>query len=189
MPVSITFSTTENGSQVAESLGGGGTGVDHGTDTNGTILAQRELWIRHDGTNPITNVGFYIAEYSGAYGGGASAALDIAEILAYGDGATANAFGGFEINMNGGDSNPGDWPTFSAKQPTNGSAFFSGVGDTAINKIALVTTMGAAVTGIGVLAGASATDAQFFSRIGIPTDEDTVGIRQLDQRLRYTFTS
>lgn len=188
MPVTITWSTTQNGTAVAESLTGGSNGVDHGSGTNGTTLSQREIWVRHDGTNAITGCGLYIANYSNTYGGGASASVDLTEIIGWGDSSTANAFGGFQVNMNSGDTNPGDWPTVSAKQPTNGSAFFTGVGDNADNKVLLSTTMGAAVTSTGVIA-ASNTDAQLYFRIQIPTDEDTTGIRQMDQKLAYTFTS
>ena len=90
-----------------------------------------------------------------------------------------NATGGFP---------GGDWPTFSSKQPTNGSAFFTGVGDNATNKILLKTTMGSAVTSDGVLA-ASDNDARMMLRFEIPSDEGTTGVRQVSQRLRYTFTS
>lgn len=182
MAVNITWSATENGTQISDPL-------DHGQKENGEITDVESIFLRHDGANQITNARMYIDEKSGVYGGDFAAATDLAEIIGWGDGGVADAFGGFQINMdaNGGFPN-GSWPTVGTKQPSNGSAFFTGVGDSAVNGVTLTTAMGAGVTSNGIIA-AAATDVNFSARVEIPFDEDTSGIRQFDSKLRFTFTS
>lgn len=190
MAVNITWSLSEGGAAI--------TSLDHGSDSNGTVLASGglgaagvEIWISHDGSNPITNAGFYIAQKSGTYTGGFTASKDLAEQLAWGDGNTANAFGGFQINMDKVGSYATAWPTHTNKfqgTPKLTTAFYTGVGDSIANKVLLHTSMGADVTSAGVLAAAG-TACAFKCRIAIPADEDTIGIRQFDQKLRYTYSS
>jgi hypothetical protein len=190
MAVNITWSATQNGVAI--------TSLDHGSGSNGDTVSNGgngtagvEVWLRHDGANAITNAGFYLGQKSGTYTGAVSAAADLAEMLAWGDGATAGAFGGFQINMEKTGGTPyssGNWPSVGTKTPTLGSAFYTGVGDSIANKVLLKTSMGASVSGTGVL-DAGGTACAFKCRVQIPTDEDTVGIRQFDQKLRYTYTS
>lgn len=181
MPVSVTWSLTNGGAAISEPL-------DHGTGVNGDTLAAQEIHLRHDGVNQITNCGFYLAQKSGAYAGDADAPSDLAELLAWGDDSTENGFGGFQVNMDAvGGFGAGAWPLYNSKQPTNGSAFFTGVGDTAANKIQLPTSMNLGTPG-NIPAGAT-PNVRFQARIQVPTDEDTPGVRQFDQKLRFTFTS
>lgn len=181
MAVSITWSSTNGGAAVTEPL-------DHGVDSNGTILGTQELFLRHDGTNQITDCGFFLAEKSGTYGGDQSAALDLAEILGWGDGADADAFGGFQINMDATGGYSGNWPAFGDKAGSTYNVFRTGVGDSEANKILLATEMGLSGAAGTIQAGAS-PNVRFQCRIAIPEDEDTPGVRQFDQRLRYTYTS
>lgn len=186
MTVAITWSSTEGGSSIAESLTGGGTGVDHGSAAASSNTTERELWIRHDGDNQITNAGFYLDEFSGAYGGAASPANDLTELLAWGD-LTDSSWGGVMIHLNGGTAGTGDWPDYTTKTKSYSNNFRTGVGDSSANKILLQTSMGAAVTGTGILAPSN-TDCQFFMRVNVAGGE-TTGIRQFDQVLHYTYTS
>lgn len=94
MSVNLTISKTIGGTQVADALNGGGSGVDLGQVVNGQytpIINQasntghQSLFIRHDATvDPITNVKTFIAQYSQAYGGADTAAGDIATMIAKG---------------------------------------------------------------------------------------------------------
>jgi hypothetical protein len=103
MAVVLTVSETVTGANVSDSLAGGSTGLDLGQVTNGQYApltlqsantGHQDIYIRHDAVvDPITSVAFYLAIYSGTYGGASSAAADFTTIGAYGaadTGATAN---------------------------------------------------------------------------------------------------
>jgi hypothetical protein len=104
MAVTLIVSETASGANVSDSLAGGSTGLDLGQVTNGQFCplidqalnsGHQDLYIRHDAVDdPVTDVEFYIAPYSGVYGGaGANPAADFATISAYGAadaGASAN---------------------------------------------------------------------------------------------------
>lgn len=192
MSVNITWSTTQSGDAVAETLTGSGAGVNHGNGNAGDIYTARSLWIRHDGTNPIVGCGFYLGQFSGTYAGHANPSADLLELLEWGDGVTAASFGGFAINMYAPDFMIA-WSALShsAKGSIGDTvvACRTNVGDNAINKLPLKTTMGAAIISDGVMAGNGATDANFQCRIAVPSEETTVGVRQFNQVLRYTYTS
>jgi uncharacterized protein GlcG (DUF336 family) len=89
----LTVSSTLNGSAVSDSLQGGGTGVDLGFVLEGQyapIITQsansgwKGLYIRHDGASAISTVRTFIAQFSQAYGGQASAAADFTSLKAKG---------------------------------------------------------------------------------------------------------
>jgi len=98
MTVSLTIGETiDPVSTVADSLGGGGTGLDHGSVTNGSytnVVSQPSntgtatLFIIHDAVvDPITDVKTFIDTYSQAYGGPgtSSAAADYSTLKGLGD--------------------------------------------------------------------------------------------------------
>lgn len=181
MPVSVTWSSSNGGGAISQPL-------DHGVDTNGSVLSAQEVFLSHDGANQITDCGFYLAEKSGAYGGDASAGADLSELLGWGDGGDADAFGGFQLNMDATGGYAGNWPTFGDKSGSTYNVFRTGVGDSEANKIVLATNMG--LTGApGTIQTGSSPNVRFQCRVEIPEDEDTAGVRQFDQRLRYTYTS
>lgn len=180
MSVSIIWSATNGGAALSSP-------VDHGSGGNGDTLATSTIYLRHDGDNPITDCGFYLAELTGTYSGGASKSADLAEVLGWGDGTTATTFGGLLLNMNA-TGGWATWPSYSSKSGSNYNTFRTNVGDSQINKITLATEMG--LTGsAGVVQAGDSPNVRFRLRVQIPTAEDTVGIRQFDQRLRYTYTS
>lgn len=183
MTVNITWSLTNGGTALSDD-------VDHGNGSNGQTLSAQEIFIRHDGANPITGAGLYIRQYSGTYAGGASAALDLAEMLAWGDASTATTFGGFQVNMNALGSYPTvDWPTLTVKTAASGKGYVcrTGVGDSEGNAVQLTTSTGASPA--GQVAAGSSPNVRFKCRIVMPSAEDTTGVRQFDQVLVYTFTS
>ena len=102
MSVVLTVSETITGAEVSDILAGGDSGLDYGQTVNGAYspvisqgsnTGQQDIFLRHDGVNPITDVKIYVDEYSGVYGGANSAATDLTALLAYGasdTGATAN---------------------------------------------------------------------------------------------------
>lgn len=82
--VTLTIAPTVQASaDIADVLSGGDTGFDLGQASNGSYAplvgaqadngGSKDLYFAHDATvDPITNVAFYLAEYSGTYGGPAS---------------------------------------------------------------------------------------------------------------------
>jgi len=108
MAVTLVVAETITGANVADSLAGGSTGLDLGQTTNGQysplILqsansGRQDLLIYHSAVvDPITDVKFYLAEYTGIYGGANSAAADFTTVGNYGaadSGSTANNGDGF----------------------------------------------------------------------------------------------
>jgi hypothetical protein len=103
MAVTLTVSETVTGANVSDSLAGGSTGLDIGQVTNGQYAplilqsantGHQDVFIRHNAVvDPITDVKFYIQQYTGVYGGANSAAADFTTLSGYGaadTGATAN---------------------------------------------------------------------------------------------------
>lgn len=98
MAVSLTVSESINGTAVADSLAGGGSGVDMGSCVNSSFCpvtdkslnqGEKSLYIRHDAVNnPITDVKFFIQQYGVGtgftYGGAQSAATDYATMQSLG---------------------------------------------------------------------------------------------------------
>lgn len=94
MTVLLTVSTTIAGSDVNDTLSGGSSGSDLGQVTNGSyapVVNQslntgwRDWYIRHDAVvDPITDVKFYLAQFTGTYGGANSAAADFTTVGNYG---------------------------------------------------------------------------------------------------------
>jgi len=95
--VNLTISESLDGSAVADSLAGGGTGLDFGSVSNGSytnVISKPSntgalaLYIRHDATiDPVTNFKAYIDSYTATgftYGGAVSAASDYTAIKALG---------------------------------------------------------------------------------------------------------
>jgi len=98
LAVLLTVSETLNGSAIADSLEGGGTGIDLGAVVNNQYApfidktantGAQTLYIRHNAVDfPITDVGFFIQQYGigtgFTYGGADTAANDIATLISLG---------------------------------------------------------------------------------------------------------
>lgn len=179
--VTIFWSLTNGGPAISAPL-------DHGTDAAGITLTTQEIFLRHNGVNQITNCGFYAAAYSGSYIGAYSPSLDLAELFEWGDGATAAAFGGFQINMDAISGYLGNWPGWNDKSGSTYNVFRTGFGDSVVNKILLATEMGL-ISAAGIIQTGSSPNVRFKARVQLPTDETGAGTRQFDQRLRFVYTS
>ena len=185
MSVSITWSTTDNGVSALS--------TDHGESSNGGNTSEVTLYLRHDGVNEISNCGFYLQTLSSGYTGAADAATDLTEVIGWGNEDTATGFGGFQINMNseGGFDDGSTWD-MSESQKTSSDGykytFRTGVGDSLATAITLSEKMSANMSSDGVIP-ASTTDVAFQCRLKVPTAEDTAGVRQFQQVLKFTFTS
>jgi hypothetical protein len=129
MAVTLTISETLTGSGLADSLSGGGTGLDLGQVINGQyapIVDQptndgvQNIYLSHNAViDPITDVKFYVQQYGVGtgftYGGANSAAADITKLLNLGNASSSananNADGlasGLHIDM--------DWQVTTANQ-------------------------------------------------------------------------
>lgn len=118
MAVSLTFKKTLTGSAIADSLSGTSLGLDLGQVINSEyvpIISQasntghQDIYVEHDAAvDPIDDYKTYIGIFTGIYGGAASAAADIATVIAKGQAdneATANnndgLASGFRIEHDG----------------------------------------------------------------------------------------
>lgn len=185
MAVSITWSATAGGTGI--------TSVSHGTSVNGANTTAQQLFLRHDGLNPITACAFYFSQKSGSYTGSATAPGDFAELLAWADASAADDFGGIQINMDaeGGFSGGATWGmSQSQKTSVDGFKFTArtGTADSNANAVVLSEKMSASMVSNGVIP-AGVQDATFQVRVKVPTAEDTAGTRQFDQVLKFTYTS
>lgn len=163
--------------------------VDHGDISNGSNSGGRIIYVRHDGENAITDVGFFIREYTGTYNGDATSNADIVEILSWGDGTTAAAFGGVMINWDAVNSFAADWPVWNLKDPDYAFVHQTGTGDSELNA---VTLPGGGIAGTdveGEIASGDNPGVRFKMRIEVPSNEDTVGVRLFDHVAKYTYTS
>lgn len=103
MSVLLTVSETLSGTAFADSLAGGGTGIDLGNVINGqyaplvdqpTNNGHQDVFIRHNATvDPITDVKTFVQNYGigtgFTYGGANSAAADYTKILTMGNADTS----------------------------------------------------------------------------------------------------
>jgi hypothetical protein len=183
--VSITWSASAGGATI--------TSVNHGSAANGANTSAQQIYLRHDGDNAITGCGFYFVQKAGAYTGDFNAPTDLAEITAWGDEDSSSGFGGIQINMNAEGTFDGGatWDMDeSTKTSPDGLKFTmrTGTGNSAANAVTLSETMSASMSENGTIPS-SINDVTFQIRIKVPTDEDTPGVRQFDQVLKFVFTS
>lgn len=169
MSVSITFSADQGGSSISS--------VNHNNIDNGAQGATQNIFIRHDGDNEITSCTLYIQAYTGSYVGGASAADDYNELIAWGDAWSEAGDGGFEMNQNTKNGSI-SWQVHKTGQGTASVPI-------ALSRNTIVGAGGAGDAGTID----SGEDAHVQLRVNIPAGEDTAGIRQFDQVLGFTFTS
>lgn len=181
MSVNVIWSYTNGGDSISST-------IDHGNASNGDTTTGLELFLRHDGDNEITSVGLYIRDFSGTYSGDATASNDLSELLAWGDASTSSAFGGFQVNFDAVGSYPtASWPLYNSKTPSNGFVHRTGTGDSELNAVSIPTATGA--TTAGEIPSGNSPNVRFKVRIQVPTSEDTAGVRQFDQVVKFSFTS
>ena len=162
----IIFSLEEGGEAIVENfdLGEGG--------FNGDWPDETELWIRHDGNQPITNVRLYVAPFSGNYIGQANPQDDYDELIDGGDefeaegGSSGDVPGYLQIATN---DDLDNWQTVTSEDsPPAGS------------ELVYAINLGAIESGESIRIGLR---IRFF----LETDP-AIGVRQLDLRCTYTFT-
>lgn len=182
--VQIIWSLTNGGSQLSQP-------VDHGNNNSSNTLGPVDIHLRHTGINPITGCFVYIRAYSGIYSGDHTAATDFNEIISWGNGTSAPAFGGFQFSMNG------NMPDFTNKNSLDGLGytFRTGYGDNSTNAISLKKEIYSAGGVNGEIPAGAAPNARFQARMIIPTTPDapftntTPGVRLFEQVLKFTFTT
>lgn len=184
--VLVTYSSTNGGSAISSDIDGGSVG-------NGEVTTADTVYVRHDGDNSITSCKFYIAAINERYLGAATADGDLSEVLGWGDGATAAAFGGFFLNLDASGGFPaGSWPSLANKSVTSGlktvgAACRTGVGDSASNGISLITNMGCSSD--ETIQTGTSPNVRFQCKASVPSAEDTVGLRHIKLVLSYSYTS
>ncbi len=186
MTILLTWSDANGGANLTEPK-------DHGSLANGATSSASTIFVRHDGTNPITEAGFFIRAASGTYSGSATAAEDIAELLSWGDAALTGDFGGFQLALDALATFPAaEWPTFASKTVLSGGKIVgvtcrTGVGDCTTYKVPVITEMGC--TADNEIQAGGSPNVSFACRMVIPAGEGVTGIRLFDQVLAYNYTS
>jgi hypothetical protein len=166
--VDITWSESPGGAAITPPF-------SWGSIANGSS-SDDDLYIVHDGTEKITDVGFYIQAYTGTYTGTFDAATDYAEILGWGNDDSAE---GFLINQNHITSPPGTYVTHKTGQ---------GTVTVPIDLDGDCITVASGGPGTDTEIGVS-EEAHIKVRIAVPLAEGDAGTRQFDQCLKYTYTS
>jgi|GEM_PF-2483120 len=108
-------STASAAADIDDGLSGGDTGADLGQASNGSYAplsgaqadngGSKDLYLSHDATvDPITNIAFYLSEFSGTYGGPASSSpsADLATLFTQGEddaGGAANNSDGLSSGL------------------------------------------------------------------------------------------
>lgn len=182
MSVRIIWSREQGGVSVAEPL-------NHGDNRDTAITDPITIYLRHDGENEITNCAFYTRPWTTTYLGDFDPTDDFNEITDWGTQTTTSGFGGIQFNL---DAN-GDFPSYNWPDKDNHIAA-SGVGFVAASGIAvsegtaftLPPEMGLTTPGV---IPAGSPDVSFQVRFQIPLEEDTPGIRLIQQVLKFTYTA
>jgi len=174
MTVSATFARTSDGAPTAL--------PQHaGSISPGNTSSGMDFYIRHDGTNPITNVRFYLLPYSaGVYLGTTTAQDDYDKVIGWGDTSGAGSHGGGGLYLSQNHSGGFAAATFNQ--------FRTGYGDTLGNAISLTTSainIGAAVAG----EIASGGEAHIRLRVDVPAAETDTGTFYVDMLMAYSSTS
>jgi hypothetical protein len=217
MSVSLTVSKTRGGSQVADTLAGGSSGLDLGSVTNGAYTpitlqsantGTQSVFVRHDATvDAITAVATYVAQYSGTYGGANSAAADFTTLTGQGAASaqlTANNAAGTEQGL----KIDADWQVSTANQFNPARAQVSVYGLAGAGQ-SLATAFAMHVDAMSYDTGSGENDASapvtgkigkssdtvlgnmahFLMRYYLNTGATAGGILQFDTVIAYAYTA
>ena len=177
----VTFSTTNGGVAISGTR-------NLGNAANAQKTTASVLYLRHDASNALTNVGFYLDEFSGTYTGGATAESDLSEVQAWGDATVANNFGGIQCNQDALGAFPEEsWPLYNSHTRNYGVVCNTSQGSSTTNAVELSTRTGAQAA--GELQAGGSPNVRLQLRAEVPNAEDKVGVRQIDLVMRYTYTS
>lgn len=186
MSVLITWATTSAGASEEE--------LDAGDVSNGANTAATTIYLSHDHSGDIVSARLFVIQKLSTYDGAATAADDLSEVIGWGDESTANGFGGLQINSNtaGGFDGGSTWGmSESQKTSVDGLKFTArtGVGNTA--PLGVLVPVEAHNSGPAMVTPGSipaTTEVAFQIRIKVPTDEGTLGAREVSLALSYTYT-
>ena len=191
MAVLGTLSKTLGGSNVSDSLSGSSTGYDFGIATTSTITTPvNPIYFKHNGVNSITACSYYIASYTGIYGGDYSAAVDYAKVLAHGD----SGLGGLQFEESFSNGTPFNGSYFQVNT-ANGSSYATkrSIQTSSIlyNNSGTETTPSSPVSGtIGASPNSTLGDnVKLRARYVIPTTESLGGRRQISIVFTFNFTT
>jgi len=171
--VTLIWTITNGGGSVAY--------IDHGSIPVGTSGTAREIFVRHDGVNPITNCGLYVTDYN---------QNDfIATLLGWGDEDNVSYFGGLQFNLDATGLYP-TWPTYGDKSSDTYFVAKTGLGDSITNAVVLPITTGLA-TSAGVIQPGTSPNVRFKFRIQVPATivGDPGPAMAFETRIRFTYTS
>lgn len=165
----VTMSRVSAGQAIGDSLLGGDSGINNGNVANGYETYPEDIYIRHTNTHEITDCKFYLDAYSGEYNGKKTAALDLTELIEWGD---SDASKGFLIDTN----HDG---TFDYNLRT-------GQMDSSVNGVALndVDAGGSNPDDIG-----PDGEGHIKVKIAVPSSVTSSGVRQFDFLMSYSYTS
>lgn len=136
------------------------------------------LYIRHDGDNEITNVKLYLTPAVTYEEGIADSQTDLDEVLSWARySSTHNQFG-VQINMDATGSFPTDsWQSLGG---TDGGANV---------EVALPLSVKSGATSTGTIASGDSPNVRVKLRVRIPPVVEEVGQRNIDLKLRYTYST
>ena len=186
--IHIIWATSNGSSSTSEPF-------DHGNNASSNITSGQTIFIRHTGTNAITNSKLYIREFVGTtangdtYSGDFSPIEDYNEVVSWGNAVTSSGFGGFQVNMNATGGFPdSSWPTLANKTTVDGQGYVtrSGIGISSGTAVTLTPETGCSSSGV-IPAGNS--NVRFQARIQMPSSITTAGVRMCESVLVFTFTS
>jgi len=185
MAVLISWATSPAGSTESD--------IDSGDASNGALTGKTLIYLSHDHDDVITSAKLFVTQKLSSYGGDATAADDIAEVISWGDGATASSFGGLQINLDADSGFPspdGDWGmSESVKSTSTAVTMRTGVGDSSANGFTIPTdaySSGSVMSTPGEIP--EGTEIAFYVRVKVPTDEGTIGAREVSLALSYSYT-
>lgn len=186
MTVSITSSATLGGSQVSDSLQGGGTGYNFQTSEAGFVPLKKEIYVRHDGLTEIFNFQFYLKAYSQTYGGEYSASADLVKALEQGDSGY-----GLQVDL---DYDGVDFASYSCLSTTLGGSLATAitfpVASIFLNSGGTKVPAPLAESGKLFPTGNAKGDTALMKcRWAVPPGEPSPGRRQVDIGYVYNFTT
>lgn len=183
MTVSLSFSTDSTGVPVIALP------QDASTITPGSNSSEIDVYIRHDGTNEITDLKLYLLPYSaGVYAGTNTAQDDYDKLISWADASYSTdptLGGGVYINMD----RDGSFPASGYQ------SFRTGVGDTLANAVTLDSKAVSVAAGNGEIPPGQYAQVRFridvpsSGQFGLPASATSVGTVYFDLLATYTSTS
>lgn len=178
MATSVTFSSATGGLAYS-------TPLDEGSIAPGGAATAQPIYIRHNGSDPITDCKVYIQPYAGgAYAGTSTPQDDYEELLCWGDNSPSSTSGsGVYVSVD----HLGGVGTFANATTTRGSS--------ASNAIALTEDSIDTGTPAGDGVIPDGAEAKVFVRVDVPTTVSCgggpsvapdAGLRQFDFVMDYT---